>query len=144
MRPLRPQSKEPAFLTICWGLPRAEKGTMQATLCLANRRQIAGEYPEVWGCGQLGDSCDLCEGHTPRRPMARGWPSATLACWSRLPGSTAVAGSSHGRRRGGRTGRVARSLPPLQEFTAVPAEGCPFFVLNPHCRQAFMVVVPLP
>ena len=72
MRPLRPRSKEPAFLTICWEAHRAEKGTVQATLCLAHRRQIALEHPEVWGCGQLGDSCDLCEGRKPRRADGEG------------------------------------------------------------------------
>ena len=67
MIPLRSPSKEPTFLTICWAVHGPGKGTMRATLCLAHRRQVALEHPEAWGCGQLGDSCDLCEGRTPRR-----------------------------------------------------------------------------
>ena len=63
---MTPQEKEPAFLTIYWQTGNLKKETVQATLCLAHRRQVALEHPKARGCGKLGDSCDLCEGREPR------------------------------------------------------------------------------
>jgi len=59
----------PVFLTIRWQLAYPEQGTnalMEATLCLAHRREVALEYPSARGCGQFGNSCDFCEGRGPR------------------------------------------------------------------------------
>jgi len=61
---------EPIFLTIRWQLVKQEDGTVvavQARLCLPHRKKIALKYPSAQGCGQPGDSCDLCEGRRPRR-----------------------------------------------------------------------------
>jgi len=43
-----------------------KKETVQARRCVGHRIRIALEHPEAWGCGQLGDSCDLYEGREPR------------------------------------------------------------------------------
>jgi len=58
----------PQFLTICWedtGEGDAAV-TRQARLCLPHRLEIARKYPSARGCGQIGDSCDLCDGREPR------------------------------------------------------------------------------
>jgi hypothetical protein len=69
--PVNLVEREPIFLTICWELPHREEGRVvivQAVLCLAHRREIALKYSSARGCGQFGDSCDLCEARQPRRP----------------------------------------------------------------------------
>jgi hypothetical protein len=34
---------------------------VQAALCRAHRNEVALKYPSARGCGQFGDSCNLCE-----------------------------------------------------------------------------------
>jgi hypothetical protein len=58
----------PQFLRICWEIANEEGGeVVEATLCRDHRRDIAGTYPNARGFGQLGDSCDACEGRQPKR-----------------------------------------------------------------------------
>ncbi|MGH2732623.1 MAG: hypothetical protein ACRDJF_05285 [Actinomycetota bacterium] len=63
---------EPTFLAVRWEVEAARPEqagivVFEATLCHAHRRQIWDQYPNTWGCGRLGDSCDLCEARTPHR-----------------------------------------------------------------------------
>jgi hypothetical protein len=61
--------RESTFLTISWEVHDEEGGivSVQATLCRQHRREIASRYPTARGCGQVGDSCDACEGRLGRR-----------------------------------------------------------------------------
>ena len=62
----RPDAR-PQFLRICWETANEEGGrVVEATLCRDHRRAIALEYPNARGSGELGDSCDACEGREPR------------------------------------------------------------------------------
>ncbi|HMC08548.1 MAG TPA: hypothetical protein VKL22_04435 [Actinomycetota bacterium] len=72
MRRLQAPQAEPTFLTILWELAERDKRdkggvVVQARLCLAHRKEIALKFPSARGCGQPGDSCDLCEGRSPQR-----------------------------------------------------------------------------
>jgi hypothetical protein len=69
---MRGAQSEPTFLAIRWELPGQEQPRMvvQAKLCLAHRREIALRYPSARGCGQLGDSCDFCEGRGPKEALS--------------------------------------------------------------------------
>jgi hypothetical protein len=75
--PLRLPERGSTFLTICWEQVRDEKGgvvPVRATLCRQHRREIASVYPTARGSGQVGDSCDACEGRLGREgwsPIAR-------------------------------------------------------------------------
>jgi len=60
----------PQFLGIEWEVAdeeEAEAVTFAARLCRRHREEIAQRYPGARGRGQLGESCDLCEGREPRR-----------------------------------------------------------------------------
>ena len=68
--------RESTFLTICWEVHDEAGGivSVRAMLCRQHRRQIASTYPTAQGCGQVGDSCDACEGRLGREgwsPFAR-------------------------------------------------------------------------
>jgi len=68
--PLRLAERGSTFLAICWEQDDDEAGgiaLVRATLCRRHRSEIASTYPTARGCGQVGDSCDACEGRPPRR-----------------------------------------------------------------------------
>jgi hypothetical protein len=59
----------PVFLHIHWAV-RGEQGesvSFEATLCKRHREQIWLQNPSARAHGQLGDSCDLCEGRNPTK-----------------------------------------------------------------------------
>jgi hypothetical protein len=61
------EDKEPTFLCIKWEAEAACREqpndvTLEAVLCLRHRQEIAVRHANARGCGQLGESCDLCEG----------------------------------------------------------------------------------
>jgi hypothetical protein len=60
---------QPQFLRIRWEAAYHGHGdaTFEAILCLPHRQEIALQYQSARGCGELGDSCDLCNGREPRR-----------------------------------------------------------------------------
>jgi hypothetical protein len=68
---------QPQFVTISWE-ETEEKGslTMQASLCLRHRKEMALKHPSARGSGRLGDGCDLCEGRRPRRHRIEVCPNA--------------------------------------------------------------------
>jgi hypothetical protein len=64
-------NRESTFLAISWEV-QDEEGeivSVRATLCRQHRREIASRYATARGCGQVGDSCDACEGRLGRE----GW-----------------------------------------------------------------------
>jgi len=74
MKPLR-MAKEPTYLRICWEVARDDGDgtvTLEASLCHPCRRETAERYPSARGCGEVGYSCDFCEGRKPRRVQAGG------------------------------------------------------------------------
>ena len=56
--------KQPQFLRIRW---EDHQENFEATLCLRHRQEIALKYQTARGCGQLGESCDICDGREPTR-----------------------------------------------------------------------------
>jgi len=60
---------EQTFLLVRWqaGQPDAEPGGFKAMLCRHHREVVWLRHSNLTGCGQFGDSCDLCEG----RPLMR-------------------------------------------------------------------------
>jgi hypothetical protein len=63
--------RESTFLTISWEIHDEAGGivSVRGTLCRHHRREIASRFPTARGCGQVGDSCDACEGRLGRE----GW-----------------------------------------------------------------------
>ncbi len=65
----RPIGRHPQFLRIRWEATNEHTGdvvTLEATLCLAHRREIALNHT-ARPVGKAGDSCDLCDGRQPSR-----------------------------------------------------------------------------
>jgi hypothetical protein len=64
-------NRESTFLAISWEVHDEEGDivSVRATLCRQHRREIASRYATARGCGQVGDSCDACEGRLGRE----GW-----------------------------------------------------------------------
>jgi len=63
----RPDAR-PQFLRIFWEIANEEGGgVVEAILCRDHRREVARQYPNARGSGQLGDACDACEGRQPKR-----------------------------------------------------------------------------
>jgi len=60
---------QPQFLRIRWEDTREQGPTLTAILCLRHRQEIALAYASARGSGEIGDTCDLCEGRSPR-PLA--------------------------------------------------------------------------
>ena len=65
-RSMKPQ---PQFLRIQWESTPEQGVTLTAILCLRHRQEIALAYASARGSGEVGDTCDLCEGRSPR-PLA--------------------------------------------------------------------------
>lgn len=69
------ESRAPfTFLSVRWFCEEEENGEVvawEATLCRACREDIWTQHPGARGCGQLGDSCDFCEGRGPRRAVPK-------------------------------------------------------------------------
>ena len=60
----------PQFLGIEWEVTDGEgAGTVRlaARLCRRHREEIAQRHPGARGSGQMGESCDLCEGREPQK-----------------------------------------------------------------------------
>jgi hypothetical protein len=60
---------QPQFLRIRWEATNEDTGEaviLEATLCLAHRREIALN-DSARAAGQFGDFCDLCRGRQPTR-----------------------------------------------------------------------------
>jgi hypothetical protein len=65
----RTAGKQPQFLRIRWEATNEgtdEAVTLEASLCLAHRREIALNS-SARAAGQFGESCDLCAGRQPSR-----------------------------------------------------------------------------
>lgn len=60
---------EQTFLLVRWqaAQPDAEPAGFEATLCRHHREAVWLQHSNLTGCGQFGDSCDLCEGRTLMR-----------------------------------------------------------------------------
>lgn len=59
----------PQFLLIWWGVTDRETRetvAFEAMLCFKHRQEIASQHAGARGCGQRGESCDLCDGRRPR------------------------------------------------------------------------------
>jgi hypothetical protein len=59
----------PQFLRIRWETTDEDTDgavTLEATLCLAHRREIALNS-SARAAGQFGESCDVCDGRQPNR-----------------------------------------------------------------------------
>ena len=68
---------QPQFVAIAWE-DAGEEGTpvtVRAVLCLRHRREIGLQHPTARGCGQFGETCDLCEGRGPGTAPIGVWPS---------------------------------------------------------------------
>ena len=68
---MKHRKPQPQFLTVLWeGTGREGTAvTVQAVLCLRHRKEIALQHPSARGCGQPGETCDMCEGLKPRTPQ---------------------------------------------------------------------------
>ena len=65
----RTLGRQPQFLRIRWEAiteDADEAVTLEATLCLAHRREI-DVNSSARPAGQFGESCDYCDGRQPRR-----------------------------------------------------------------------------
>lgn len=69
---MRALERQPQFLGILWDA--TEEETLEAMLCLQHRLEIAAKYAEVRGHGQMGESCDLCDGREPRKVSGGAMP----------------------------------------------------------------------
>ena len=60
---------EQTFLIVRWqaAQPDEEPAGFKAALCRHHREAVWLRHSNLTGCGQFGDSCDLCEG----RPLKR-------------------------------------------------------------------------
>jgi hypothetical protein len=60
---------EQTFLLVRWqaAQPDEEPESFKATLCRHHREAVWLRHSNLTGCGQFGDSCDLCEGRTLKR-----------------------------------------------------------------------------
>lgn len=58
---------EPVFLRVRWEArwPGGRIATLEATLCRSHRDDIWNLSSNVRGLGELGYSCDFCEGRRP-------------------------------------------------------------------------------
>jgi hypothetical protein len=58
----------PLYLAISWKESRedGEDVTVEAYLCREHRGDVSLKHPTAYGCGRLGDSCDLCAGRQPK------------------------------------------------------------------------------
>ena len=61
---VNPADLELTFLSIQW---EREEGRVEAILCKLHRQKIAEDFPSARGSGELGFSCDFCEGRGPKR-----------------------------------------------------------------------------
>jgi hypothetical protein len=68
---VRAPERGPTFLRIRWweGLQQADRPPIlrEATLCKLHRTEIALNFPDAQGCGQMGTRCEFCEAARPRR-----------------------------------------------------------------------------
>jgi hypothetical protein len=55
------------FLLVRWqaAQPDEEAAGFEATLCRHHREAVWLRHSNLTGCGEFGDSCDLCEGRPP-------------------------------------------------------------------------------